>query len=102
MSWFFKVDYLDYLWDFLHTFAYIHRPYYTNEEDNSPHILPSGRPPLTGYRLLVTSTVFIVGMTKSALVYGNRQTEATTVECVFGVFIVTGCVAFTMSVESHS
>jgi hypothetical protein len=33
-------------------------------------------------------------MTKSALLYGNLQTEATTVECVFGVFVVTGCVAY--------
>ena len=102
MSWFFRVDYLDYLWDFLHTFAHIHRPYYATEEDNSLHILPSGHPSLTGYRLLVTSTVFTVGMTKSALVYANLQTEATTLECIFGVFVVTGCVAFSMAIESLS
>ena len=57
---------------------------------------------MTGYRLLVTSTVFIVGMTKSVLVYGNLQSEATIVECVFGVFVVTGCVAFTICIQSHS
>ena len=90
MSWFFKVDYLDYLWDFLYTFARIHRPIYRNDEDREGCILTSSHPPMTGYRLLVTSTVFIFGMTKSGLVYGNRNTEATTVECIFGVFIVTG------------
>lgn len=102
MSWFFKVDFLDYLWDFLYTLAHIHRPHYTTDENNSRHILPSGHPPMTGFRLLVTSTVFIVGMTKSVLVYGNLQSEATTVECVFGVFVVTGCVACTMCVRSRS
>jgi len=101
MSWFYAVDYLAYLWDFLNIFAHIRRPHYITEEDNSRHILPSGHPLMTGYRLLVTSTVFILGMTKSVLVYGNRQTEASTVECIFGVLVVTGCVACTMCVQSH-
>ena len=94
MAWLFDVDYLDYVWNFLHKFARIHRPHYTTDEDNSDHISTSGHLPMTGYPLLVTSIVFIVGMTKSALLYGNLQTEATTVECVFGAFVVAGCVAY--------
>jgi hypothetical protein len=92
MAWLFEVDYLDYIWNFLHKFTRIHRPHYTTDEDNSGHIPTSGHLPMTGYHLLVTSTVFIVGMTKSALLYVNHQTEATTLECVFGVFVATGCV----------
>ncbi|KIM40760.1 hypothetical protein M413DRAFT_28527 [Hebeloma cylindrosporum] len=90
IAWLFEVDYLDYLWNFLHKFARIHRPYYRTDEDNSLHIRTSGRPLMTGYRLLLTSTVFIAGMSKSALVYGNLQTEATTVEWAFGVLVATG------------
>ena len=86
MAWFFGVDYLDYLWNFLYRFTGIHRPNYTSDEDDSGGIFFSDRPPVTGYRLLVTSTIFVVGMTKSVLVYGNRQTDATSLECVVGVF----------------
>jgi len=94
MAWLFDVDYLDYVWNFLHKFTRIHRPHYTTDEHNSDHISPSGHVPMAGYPLLVTSIVFIVGMTKSALLYANLQTEATTVECVFGPFVAAGCVAY--------
>ena len=94
MAWLYEVDYLDYVWNFLHKFTRIHIPHYTTDEDNSDHISTSGHAPMTSYHLLVTSIVFITGMTKSALVYGNLQTEATTVECVFGAFVAAGCVAY--------
>ena len=93
MTWFFGVDYLDYLWKFLHRFTGIHRPNYTSDEDDSAGNFSSDHPPVTGYRLLVMSTIFVVGMTKSVLVYGNRQTDATSLECVVGVFGAIGCVA---------
>lgn len=47
-------------------------------------------PPVTGYRIIVALVVASVGMTESALLYGQEPMEATTVECVFGVGIVTG------------
>jgi len=94
MAWLFDDDYLDYVWNFLHKFARIHRPHYATDEDNSDHISTSSHLPMTGYHLLVTSIVFIVGMTKSGLLYGNLQTEATTIECVFGAFVAAGCVAY--------
>ena len=95
MAWLFKVDYLDYLWNFLHNFARIHTPHYATDKDNSGHIPTSGHLPMMGYHLLVTLTIFIVGTTKSALLYANSQTKATTVECVFGVFV-------TVYIQSHS
>ncbi|KIM40796.1 hypothetical protein M413DRAFT_168201 [Hebeloma cylindrosporum] len=89
LAWFFEFDYLDYWWKFLYQFAGTHRPSYTSDENNTGDDF-SDHPPMTGYRLLITSTVFGVGITKSVLVYGNRQTEATTVECVIGIFVATG------------
>ena len=46
-------------------------------------------PLVTGYRIIVTVVVASIGMTKSALLYRQEPMEATTVECVFGVGIVT-------------
>ena len=80
---------MEYLWAFLGNITGFSRPYYISDEIDARH--QAGiRPPLTGYRIIVTLVVAIVGMTKSALLYGQQPTEATTVECVFGVGIVTG------------
>ncbi|KIM40764.1 hypothetical protein M413DRAFT_28531 [Hebeloma cylindrosporum] len=90
MTWFFEVDYLDYLWDFLHRFARIHGPNYRSDEAIEGRISISNHPPMTGYRLLVTSTVLTVGMTKSGLVYWDCQTQNATLEWILELFIVTG------------
>ncbi|KAH6907450.1 hypothetical protein BKA70DRAFT_1044551, partial [Coprinopsis sp. MPI-PUGE-AT-0042] len=44
-------------------------------------------PPLTGYRLLVTSLTVTFGALKAELTYLGRSTEAGTLEWTFGTII---------------
>jgi hypothetical protein len=81
---------MEYLWAFLENLTGFHRPYYISDEIDARQQAAGIHPPLTGYRIIVTLVVAAVGMTKSALFYGQEPTEATTVDCVFGVGIVTG------------
>jgi hypothetical protein len=81
---------MEYLWAFLENLPGFRRPYYISDEIDARHQAAGIHPLLTGYRIIVTLLVAIVGMTKSALLYGQEPMEATTVECVFGVGIVTG------------
>ena len=89
-TWLFNIDCMEYLWAFLENFTGFNRPRYVSDEIDAPGQVAGIHPPLTGYRIIVTLVVTIIGMTKSALLYGQQPTEATTVECVFGVGIVTG------------
>jgi len=91
-TWLFNFDCMEYLWVFLENLTRFSRPYYISDEIDARHQATGIHPPLTGYRILVTVVVASVGMTKSALLYGQRPIEATTVECIFGVGIVTGWV----------
>jgi hypothetical protein len=82
---------MEYLWTFLENFTTFPRPSYISDEiDTQQRVLTGIHPPLTGYRIIVIVVVATVGMTKSALLYGQQPTEATAVECVFGVGIVSG------------
>ena len=89
-TWLFNVDCMEYLWAFLGNFTGFSRPHYISDEIGARDQPAAIHPPVTGYRIIVTLVVAIVGMTKSALLYGQQPTEATTLECVFGVGIVTG------------
>ena len=89
-TWLFNVDFMEYLWAFLENFTGFSRPYYISDEVDAQDQPATIHPPVTGYRIIVTLVVAIVGMTKSVLLYGQQPTEATAVECVFGVGIVTG------------
>ena len=51
-----------------------------NYEGNSGDSSSSNHPLMTGHRILVTSTVFTSGMTKSVLAYETFQTESTFLE----------------------
>ena len=75
---------------FLEKLTGFNRAYYISDEIDAQDQATSIRPPLTGYRIIVTLVVASVGMTKSALSYGREPMKATTVDCVFGVGIVTG------------
>ncbi|KIM40719.1 hypothetical protein M413DRAFT_166675 [Hebeloma cylindrosporum] len=89
-TWLFNDDSMDYLWALLEKYPGFYRPFYISDEID-PRLQAVGiHPPLTGYRIIITLVVAIVGLTKSALLYGQKPKEATTVECVFGVGIVTG------------
>jgi len=80
---------MEYPWLFLETLTGC-RPCYISEEIDARHQAPGIHPPVSGYRIIVTLVVASVGMTKSALLYGQEPMEATTVECVFGVGVFTG------------
>jgi len=88
----FNFDCMEFLWVPLENLTRFSRPYYISDEIDARHQATGIHPPMTGYRILVTVVVASGGMTKSALLYGQRPTEATTVECIFGVGIVTGWV----------
>ena len=89
LTWLFNFDCMEYLWAFLEKLTGFSRPYYISDEIDIRDQAAGNHLPLTGYRIIVTLVVAIVGMTKSALLYGQQSMEATTVECVFGVGIVT-------------
>ena len=91
-TWLFNFDCMEFLWVPLENLTRLSRPYYISDEIDARHQAAGIHPPLTGYRILVTAVVTSVGMTKSALLYGQQPTEATIVECIFGVGIVTGWV----------
>ncbi|KIM40702.1 hypothetical protein M413DRAFT_166483 [Hebeloma cylindrosporum] len=88
-AWLFNFDYMEYFWVFLKKLGGF-RPTYISDEIDPRHQASGIQPTVTGYRIIVTVLVASVGMTKSALLYGQEPTEATTVECIFGVGIVTG------------
>jgi hypothetical protein len=83
---------MEFLWVFLEKLIGFSRPSYISDEIDARHQAAGIHPPVTGYRIIVTLVVASVGMTKSALLYGQQPTEAMIVECVFGVGIVTGWV----------
>jgi hypothetical protein len=90
LTWLFYKDCMEYLWVFLENFTGFTRPYYISDEIEAGHQAADIHPLLTGYRIIVTLVVASVGMTKSALLYGQQPTDVTTVDCIFGVGIVTG------------
>jgi len=61
--------------------------YITNEQVFTPGA--SRHPPVTGYRLLVTGTVFIFGMGKAISAYLSIPTVPHTLEWIFGVIVTT-------------
>jgi hypothetical protein len=81
---------MGYFWAFLENLTGFSRPYYISDEIDTRHQVAGIHPPVTGYRIIVTVVVASVGMTKSALLYGQEPMEATTMDCVFGVGIVIG------------
>jgi len=89
-TWLFNFDCMEFLWVFLENLTGFSRPFYISDEIDTQHQAAGIYPLLTGYRILVTVVVASFGMAKSALLYGQQPTEATAVECVFGVGIVTG------------
>jgi len=74
------------LWPFLENLTSFKRPYHISDEIDTRHPAMGIHPLVTGYPIIVTA-VASVGMTKSALLYGQKPMEAT---IVVGVGIVTG------------
>ncbi|KIM40704.1 hypothetical protein M413DRAFT_166535 [Hebeloma cylindrosporum] len=87
-AWLFNFDCMECLWDFQEKLVGF-RPTYISHEIDPRLQAVATHPAVTGYRIIVTVLVASLGMTKSVLLYGQEPTEATTVECVFGVGIVT-------------
>jgi hypothetical protein len=90
LTWLFNEDCMEYLWAFLENLTGFSRPHYVSDEIDIRDQATGIQPPLTGYRIIVTVVVASVGTIKSVLLYGQKPMEATIVECVFGVGIVSG------------
>ncbi|KAF8148664.1 hypothetical protein B0H34DRAFT_811867 [Crassisporium funariophilum] len=90
MTWFFHVDHMAYVWAIFRYFTGSPTLSYLTEEHNVSMMLTLRHPPITGYRILVTVSVALFGFTKAALSYGKPDLEFKIVECVFGVWVVTG------------
>ncbi|KAF8159769.1 hypothetical protein B0H34DRAFT_417352 [Crassisporium funariophilum] len=89
LPWFFHDDYLEYLWSFIRTFTRFQPPAYLSDERKVGMILTGKHPPITGYRILVTVMALSFGLLKATLSFVGLNMGATTVECIFGVGIVT-------------
>ncbi|KAF8150687.1 hypothetical protein B0H34DRAFT_862281 [Crassisporium funariophilum] len=87
-SWIFKFDCMDIVWRLLAVFS-IQRPDYNSEErrPEPPPVAPRYRapPPITGYRILVSSTVFFFGMLKAALGYLGWSTATNYIDWALAV-----------------
>ena len=68
-------------------------PQSDTEELNSESLIQSKRPPITGYRILVTASAISFGMTKAALSYRGFETVPTTIEWIYGVVVTLLCVS---------
>ncbi|RXW12048.1 hypothetical protein EST38_g13806 [Candolleomyces aberdarensis] len=62
-------------------------PRYNTEAPNLEFLIKPKHPPITGYRILVTASAIIFGMTKAVCSYIGLETAPSTVEWLYGVAI---------------
>lgn len=88
LKWFFNADCMDIFWSFLKLFS-VARPDYSSDERHPAESigLEAEYPCVTLYRLTVSATVIVVGLTKATLSYLGSSTAANWVDWTFGVVI---------------
>jgi hypothetical protein len=69
-------------------------PTYTSEERQRISSLDGAHPPITGYRLLVSGSVFIFGMVKAYLSYVGLGGAANALDWTLGVIVTSAYVVF--------
>jgi hypothetical protein len=79
------------VWSLLRSLS-IRPPRYQTEEIDTNLLLKPKYPPITGYRILVTSCVVGLGSLKAGLSFSGKSTEPTTIEWVLGVVFTVVCV----------
>ena len=84
MKWLFKKDLAPYLWLV---------SYRTDEVALPAGFHLSQHPPITGYRIAITASVFLFGLAKAMLGYLGYSLATNTVDWVFGVVVTTAYVA---------
>ncbi|TFK22028.1 hypothetical protein FA15DRAFT_54082 [Coprinopsis marcescibilis] len=94
-QWFFKKDFMDFVWAIGRLSSW-RTPRYRSEERPSALLIKPRRPPVTGYRILVSICVVSFGMAKAGLSYSGKEAAPTAVEWVFGVFVSLSSVAFNL------
>ncbi|KAF8959328.1 hypothetical protein BDZ97DRAFT_1838436 [Flammula alnicola] len=99
LSWLFKPDCMDGLWWLLGRLFAVPCPKYSSEEMD--HNEPESVHIVTSYRLLVSATVFSIGMLKASLTYSGLSTGANWVEWVLGV-VITSILYFIGLYENNS
>ncbi|KDR66989.1 hypothetical protein GALMADRAFT_258652 [Galerina marginata CBS 339.88] len=96
ISWFFSFDCMDLPWSFLTRFA-LPQPTYTSDQSwtifkshpGHPFEKPSSHPPITFYRIFVSSSVVLFGGATAALTYHGYSTVVTWLDWFVGVFMAT-------------
>jgi hypothetical protein len=89
--WFFKADMMEGVRTLFRRFR-LNIPQYDTEERTLGLLIKPKRPPVTGYRIIVTVAAILFGMTKATLSYGGQQTAPTTIEWAYGVVVTVMCV----------
>ncbi|KAH6907073.1 hypothetical protein BKA70DRAFT_1023275, partial [Coprinopsis sp. MPI-PUGE-AT-0042] len=85
--WFFQRDALNLLWRLRKVCFSMGPPKYETEElDRNPLVKPR-HPPITGYRLLVSCCIIILGLSKAILTYQGKSTEPSMIEWFCGVYL---------------
>ncbi|KAH6907470.1 hypothetical protein BKA70DRAFT_1562992 [Coprinopsis sp. MPI-PUGE-AT-0042] len=85
-AWLFQYDTLELVWNLARRLS-LHPPAYETEERPIELVVKPRHPPVTIYRMLVTSIVLGFGMAKATLSYMGETTEPITIEWVSGVVL---------------
>ncbi|KIM49824.1 hypothetical protein M413DRAFT_438943 [Hebeloma cylindrosporum] len=86
LAWLFESDLIRLTWRAFKKTG----PNYTSEEQQRTVSLDGEYPPITGYRLLVSGSVFIFGMVKAYLSYIGLGGAANALDWTFGVLVTSG------------
>ena len=81
MKWLFNKDLAPYLWLV---------SYRTDEVALPAGFHLSRHPPITGYRIAITASVLVFGLTKAMLGYLGCSVAAKTVDWIYGVVVTSG------------
>lgn len=94
LHWFFTFDCADLIWRVLGIFS-IPRPRYRSDEFKE-RLHNSTFVPMTGYRILVSTTVVLLGSTKAVLAFLGNNTTSNYLDWTLAVFIASLSVSLSL------
>ena len=86
-AWLVRYDLMEILWSLFKHLS-LRRPEYNSGERRPQPV--HARPPITGFRIINSGLVLVLGLGKAYLSYGSYGTAATTVDWTGGVVLTTG------------
>lgn len=86
LAWLFDCDLIRLIWSVFRKTT----PRYTSQERQRIPSPDEAYPPITGYRLLVSGSVFLFGMAKAYLSYVGLGGAANALDWTFGVIVTSG------------